>query len=428
MTLFLDRSAVPLALCATLATLLGGCPSEIDRRAAQGLEALRACDVRAANAAFDDALAMDDRRSDIALAFALTELALLPEDPALQDLAPRLGFTAPLDTTFVWGRDGLLERLARRTEDCDSIGEFVESHVPHPSLRDGGPSLVDTWDPTLTLGDVRDVLVRLAPRLARIESALVVAADGMASEGVVLEGGCGIATSPTRVRAPELLALAGGFTILRAALQASRGYDGTIHASLLFSRGGNEEAWVAEVTPRYLRPIDGPALAAARPLLLEGIETWIRAIDAAQAISEPNAEAIFDWSAMPSHVLADLEVMAGAVRTSLGAEGLRPSSRWCGAKASSRSPRTGPRSKSASRHACRSIRSKTARRSTGRSPNDGKERASKSATSSTPRTGGALHTIANEPFRGARATALACSGRPRILRLPYGRVAQLGER
>lgn len=309
---------------ASTCVVLASCGSGTDQRAMDGVEAFRQCDIRGAHEAFDDAFAMSPDRADVALGFALSDLALLAEDPALQELAPRLGFSAPIDTTFVWGSGGVLEQLSSGQASCNSLADFVEAHVPHPSLSDGGPSLADTWDETLTLGEVRSTLDALAPRLERLESALVVAASGMEEGGVVLEGGCGIAARPTRVQRPELLALAAGIAIVRAAIQASHAYDGELRARLLFTSYGHEEPWVAMMNGHFLHVTDASQLEPARALLTHGIELALMAVDAAMAVTTREPDAVFDWTAMPDHVLADARTMGEAALASLDADAPTP--------------------------------------------------------------------------------------------------------
>lgn len=306
-----------LLLLAVLALALAGCPSASQQRAMDAVAAFERCDIRAANEAFADARAMDSGQPDIALGFALTELALLVEDPALQTLAPRVGFTSALDTSFLWGRGGALEQLADESASCSSIGEFIRDQLPHPAAHDGGPSLLETWDPTLTVGDVRVAALALLPRLERIELALVTAATGMSDEGVVLEGGCGVAALPTRLQAPELLALAAALATVRAGIEATQAYDGELNAKLLFSSGDDEAAWVAMMNGHALRPTDPAALATARATLRHAIELALQAVDAAGRVGERRSDAVFDWTAMPAHVLADLRVMGAAGIASL---------------------------------------------------------------------------------------------------------------
>ncbi len=205
-----------LALTPLVALALAGCPSEVDQRALDGLQALDRCDVRAAHDAFADALALDASRSDVALGFALTDLATLLEDPAIAAIAPELGFDRAIDTSILWGHDGLLERLGRG-DSCETIDAWRSASLPHPALRPGGPDLVATIDPALTLGDLRDTLVTLSPRLTRVARALELAAEHLEDGGVTLSGGCGLSVRPIRVQAPELLALAASFDALVAA-------------------------------------------------------------------------------------------------------------------------------------------------------------------------------------------------------------------
>lgn len=316
--------ALPLASGAALALTLAGCPSDVDRRAQQGLDALDACDVRAAHEAFTDAHAMDESRADIALAFALTDLGTLAEDPALVALAPRLGFDRTLDTAMLWGRDGLLDRLSRG-DDCDTLEPWFRTTFPHPSARSDGPEFWSTVDPTLTLGDVRTALVALEPRLTEVARALELAASGLDDGGVTIEGGCGLSARPTRVQAPELLALAATLDALVAVTETLRGYDGSLPFTYVFQgASGREAAWVTAMNAGFFAPTDAAAVGRGRPMLRDAIAVALRAVDAARAErgrTHP-ADAIFDWTAVPVVVLDDLETLGEAAETALDEDGM----------------------------------------------------------------------------------------------------------
>src|SRR5438270_2907077 len=106
---FLGRSLMQWFRGALIgAVLVFGCASNAQQRAQDGVKALAACDMRGAHAAFSDAYGMDSTDPQIALAFALTDLTLLAEDPALETLRPRFGFTKPFDTSFMWEKGGFM--------------------------------------------------------------------------------------------------------------------------------------------------------------------------------------------------------------------------------------------------------------------------------------------------------------------------------
>ena len=300
-------------------SLLGGCLSPIDQRAQDGIHALDACDLRTADTAFADAFAMDETRSDIALAYALTELGVLAEDPALTAIAPRLGFDRPIDSSILWGHDGLLDRLSQH-DSCSAVDELLHTRFPHPSARPSGPDFWSTVDPTLTLGDVRTTLVALSPRLQRISHAFEVAAHGMDANGVSLSGGCGISASPLRVQAPELLAAAAALEAARAGIQMALAYDGAMTVQLLFSHYQHEDALVAQLNAHALRVTDASQLEAGRPILEHAIALGQQAVTAARAIRTHQSDAAFDWTAMPVSVLDDVDAFGAAGASALTAD------------------------------------------------------------------------------------------------------------
>jgi hypothetical protein len=266
---------------------------------------------------------MDASRSDIALAFALTDLATLVEDPAFQAIAPRLGFDRPLDSSLAWGRDGLLDRLSRE-DDCDTLEPWFRETFPHRSAPIGGPEFWSTVDTTLTLGDVRDVLVDIAPRLTEVARALEQTAENLDAGGVTIEGGCGLSARPTRLQAPELLALAAALDTLVAVTEIARGYDGSIPFHLLF-RGSyeRETEWVAAMNAGFFAPTDAGAVARGRPMLADAVALARRAVAAAaeeRGRTHPS-DAIFDWTAVPSDVLEDLEALGSAGERALREDG-----------------------------------------------------------------------------------------------------------
>ncbi len=310
--------SLPIVLLFALA--LAACPSTVDRRAQAGLDALAHCDMRAAASEFEQAQQMDPTRGDIALAYALTDLAILLEDPALAALAPRLGFDRPIDTSLLWGEDGLLARL-NRTRRCEDIESLIDHRFPHPSARPEGLNFIDTVDSTLTLGDLRSTLVSISPRLARIASALEVAASDMSEGGVTFEVGC-FAADPMRVQAPELLVLAAMLETVRAATQIALAYDGDIQVVLLLSsHDDREDEWVSMMNDHILRLRDANALVQARAMLGRPVSLVRQAITAARQITTPTVDAIFDWTQMPSVVLDDIDAFAMAIEIGLGADG-----------------------------------------------------------------------------------------------------------
>ena len=305
---------------------LGGCVSQVDQRALDGVHALDRCDLRGADAAFSDAHALDPNRADIALAYALTELGTLAEDPALTALAPRFGFDRPIDSSLLWGQGGYLDLLSQHAS-CDAITTLTNTRFPHPSVRPSGPSFWATLDPTLTIGDVRAALVALSPRLHRIAEALETAARGMDASGVTLSGGCGVGTTPTRVQAPELLAAAAALEAVRAIAQLALAYDGALTISQLFDPSyAALEDRVSAFNAHMLRLTDASQLEAGRTMLEDATAVGMMALDAADAanVAAHPSDAVFDWTALPRVVLTDLRAFGTAVMVGLPTDTATP--------------------------------------------------------------------------------------------------------
>lgn len=309
-----------------LMTCIVGCGSPAEQHAQDGIDALDRCDLRSAHASFSEAHSLDASHADIALAYALTDIATLVEDPAFTAIAPRVGFDRPLDSSLLWGMGGLLDRLSRG-DSCDAFTPWFRDSFPHRSARSGGPDFWSTVDETLTLGEVRDVLVALSPRLTRVARALETAATGMSEGGVTLSGGCGLSANPTRVQAPELLVLATALDAVVAVVQIARGYDGSIPFRLLF--GGSymrEEAWVSAMNAGFFKPTDAAAVAAGRPMLRAAVDLGLRAIAAARTARSATrpSDSVFDWTAVPLDVLDDTTAFGTAISAGLGADGPQP--------------------------------------------------------------------------------------------------------
>ena len=313
----LDRARTLIILLPAL--MFVGCPSSVDRRAMDGIDRLRACDMRGAHEAFADAHEMDASRSDVALAFAMTDIATLAEDPALTALAPRLGFDRAIDTSLLWGPDGLTDRLSR-TDSCETIEDWFHTTFPHPSAREGGPSLMSTIDETLTVGDVRTALLALDARLEADVEALETAASDMNGEGVTLEGGCGIGSTPTRLRAPELLALAAALEGIRATALAARAYDGALRVTLLFDSSSDQTAWAQMMNEHMLHVTDASQLEEARVTLRHAVELARSAVSAARAITDSPSDAVIDWARLPREVLDDVDALGAAAHEGLASE------------------------------------------------------------------------------------------------------------
>ncbi len=306
-----------------LAVLLGGihlvgCTSVADDHAIEGKKALEACDVRTANKEFGAAFEADRTEGEYALAFVLTELGVLVDDPALQRLWPRLGFTRAFDSALLWGKDGVLAKLSAKSTSCSALfGSF-----PHPSVASNGPDFLDTIDATLTLGAVRDELQSLVPRLQKLADAAHVAGTtiGAKSERFLkIEGGCGLGS--TEVQAPEMLLLAAGVEAIVAGLRAARAYDGDIPLKVVFDTSGDpaKTAWVDAMNAHFLHKQRSEGLDEARAHTATSARYVSEAIAAARATGSPSQPA-FDWKKLPAGVLDDLAAFAKAAEESLASD------------------------------------------------------------------------------------------------------------
>lgn len=311
-----------LVAVASSSLAVSACASDAQQHAMHGKDALDRCDMRAADTEFKAAYEGDPTNRDFALAYALSDLAVLAEDPALTSLAPRFGFDQPIDSSILWGHDGILDRLSTHAT-CNAVNDVITTRFPHPSLRgpDPRPDFVSTIDPTLTLGDARTALVALSPRFHEIAEALIVAADGMSSDGVLLpNGGCGVGTTPTRVQAPELYALASGLEAIRAATQASLAYDGAVPFKLLFSQSSDYGGWASTMNGHLLRITDASQLPPAKPMLAHAVDLAAKAVAAAGAAHD-TSDAVFDWTSLPPTVLSDVDAFVTGSQTALATDG-----------------------------------------------------------------------------------------------------------
>jgi hypothetical protein len=301
------------ALCG--AVLVLGCGSDAQHKAQDGANALAACDMRTAHQDFSDAYGMDSNDPQIALAFALTDLALLAEDPALETLRPRFGFTAPFDTTFLWKKGGFMDLASQKTTTCGALGDLARANIAHPSLATTNPTpFLDTLDKTLTFGDLRDAGLALSPRLDKIAGALETAAKGVDSGGVSLSGGCG--TGNMTLQKPELLALAGALELLHAIFQLAATYDGSLRVHPLFMQiageTGEESDLVTDLNAAFLHVKDPTQMNAMVPIWQHAFDLFGQAIAAAQAVTKTPANAIIDWTSFPKPILADAAQLATA--------------------------------------------------------------------------------------------------------------------
>lgn len=277
-----------------------GCGSDADNLTLDGADDLKQCDIHAAHDKFAQAHADDPDHPQAALGYALTSLALLPEDPIVTEMLMRVGFTSAIDMqALVFGPDGVLARNARG-DTCDSIDTFVDATVPYPPLAT--PS-IDGWslvDPTLTGSDFADAASRLSPHLGDIAEALETAATGMAGP-IEIEGGCGL--GKLTLQAPELYAGAAIIEGVRSAIQLGQAYDWAIVIKDAGEIWDGDAAPIATLLNAHLgRVVAAGEGAAAKPILAHGLELAVKALDAAKSATAA-PDGLFDWTAVPASLL-----------------------------------------------------------------------------------------------------------------------------
>src|SRR5258708_27974024 len=121
----------------SVALIASGCGSAAQMRAKEGVKLLDQCDRGGGHDKFTQAFDMDSNDPDIALAFALTDVVFVIEDPAIEQLRPRFGFTAAFDTTWLWNKGGLLDS-ASMSSTCRALSDLARQHIAHPSIQDNG--------------------------------------------------------------------------------------------------------------------------------------------------------------------------------------------------------------------------------------------------------------------------------------------------
>jgi hypothetical protein len=277
-----------------------GCGSDADNLTLDGADDLAACDIHAAREKFADAHATDSDHPQAALGYALTSLALLPEEPQVTALLLRIGFTSGMDMQkLVFGPDGALARHARG-DTCDSIDTFVDATIPYPPLA---TPTIDGWtlvDPTLTATDFAAAADALSPQLAKIAQALETAAAGM-TEPVVVEGGCGVGT--VAFQAPELYAMAGIIELFRSGVQLGQAYDWAIGIKAAGEMWDGDPAPIVALLNQHIgRVIAASEAPEARAIAIRAFGLFVRAIDAAK-VATVTPDGLFDWTAMPASLL-----------------------------------------------------------------------------------------------------------------------------
>jgi hypothetical protein len=297
--------------CIALVSLGAGCGSDADGLTQDGADDLKKCDIHSAHDKFVDAHAADPDHPQAALGFALTSIALLPEDPIVTEILLRIGFTSPMDMqALVFGPDGALARHARG-DTCDSISTFIDNTIPYPPLSTPG---LDAWtlvDGALTADDFADAALRLSPKLSEISLALETAAGGM-SEPVEVEGGCGVGT--VTFQAPELYAAAALIETFRSATQLGQAYDWNVGIKEAGQIWNDDAPLVVALLNAHIgRVIDNTMGEDARPIASRAAGLAIKAIDAAKAATvEPNG--LFNWTAMPASLLDNARELAVAAQ------------------------------------------------------------------------------------------------------------------
>jgi hypothetical protein len=289
--------------------LAGGCKSDADGLALDGADDLKKCDIHSAHDKFVEAHESDPDHPQAALGFALTSIALLPEDPIVTEILMRIGFTSAIDMqALVFGPDGALARHARG-DTCESISTFIDNTIPYPPLSTPG---LDEWslvDPSLTADDFATAALRLSPKLSAISLALETAAGGM-SDPVEVEGGCGIGT--VTFQAPELYAAAALIEAFRSAVQLGQAYDWAIGIKEAGEIWNDDAALIVALLNAHVgRVTDASEGADARPIASRAFAMAVKAIDAAKvATVEPNG--LFDWTAVPASLLDNARELAVA--------------------------------------------------------------------------------------------------------------------
>ncbi len=298
-----------------------GCATPAEQKAQNGLDAFERCDLRGAAQSFDDAHDLDPSRADFALAYALSTIAVLPEDSHVSAFLLRLGFERAIDTSALWGPGGILDRLSARDASCTSITDAIRAAIPYSPAQTDGPSAVSVLeDPTLTGNDLVAAAVALLPRLEKVEAALE---QGVAAMGELdITGGCGVGS--IHVQAPELYAFASALEWLIAAIQAAAAYDWGLEARVVLDTSNNTPEYVDELNAHLFHLRDAGSLGAAQQSALHATDLLERAIAAVPGVKPAQAHALFDWASLPPRVLTDVKVVADGVRQLLTTPGAQP--------------------------------------------------------------------------------------------------------
>lgn len=316
----MSRSWMLLSLFALVAC------SPTQRSLKRAAKALAECDIRTAHTEFDDAFTRSPDNLDAAMGFALTDLALLPEDPHFNGALLALGFRRKIDAQdLLYGEDALLERLSD-SDACEDIDELLSEEIAYPPLWGGDDTPADLVEDGVTLDDVLDELSGMKPRLQRTADALATAADLLEEPyAIELEGSCGSGIGAVSLQAPELYAAAAALTALRGAILAAEGYDWDMELSELFREGGPQ----ADLLNDHLFHIaDEDRLKDAGAVLSDAVALADEALAQASRVEDTPDDPAFDWSELDVDFISDLREIGDAARQSLEGSGMEDVPYW----------------------------------------------------------------------------------------------------
>jgi hypothetical protein len=313
------------AVAGVVAGLTTGCATRAEQQAEDGLQAFQTCDLRSAAQDFANAHDLDPGRADFALAYALSTIAVLPEDPNVTNVLERLGFTRGIDTSALWGSGGVFDRLAAKNFSCTSIGDELRAAIPYAPAQTDGPSAESVLkDTALTGDDFVKAAVALLPRLEKLVSALEQGVDAMGE--VDIQGGCGVGA--VHVQAPELYALASAVEWLVATIQAASAYDWGLSAVAFLDISNHQHQYVDDLNAHLFHLRNAAALSGAQDsALLSAIHATAllqKGIAAVPRVKSGQANALFDWAVLPPQVLSDAKTATDGLYAMLTTSGPQP--------------------------------------------------------------------------------------------------------
>jgi hypothetical protein len=215
----------------------------------------------------------------------------------------------------------VLDQLAARDATCQSTLNYIRTHLPYAPAQTNGPSAASVIaDPTLSGTDFAAAAAALAPRLESLVAALEQGAG--ATTGFDIQGGCGVGS--VHVEAPELYGLAVVLELIVASIQAMQGYDWGLPATIVFDPSGQEQAFANALNAHLFHLVDAASLQTALPTTLHAFTLLQKGVAAAQAIPSRPPNSLFDWPALPSQVLADVQTFAVGFQQVLTMAGPQP--------------------------------------------------------------------------------------------------------